>query len=37
LLLTPVFYVVVQRLVEGKEVKTIPQAGNISEPGKAEA
>jgi len=37
LLLTPVFYVVVQRLVEGKEVKTIAQAGKIGEPGKAEA
>ena len=37
LLLTPVFYVVVQRLVEGKEVKTITQAGKIGEPGKAEA
>jgi multidrug efflux pump len=37
LLLTPVFYVVVRRLVEGKEVKTIRQAGNIGEPGKAEA
>ena len=37
LLLTPVFYVVVRRLVEGKEVKTITQAGKIGEPGKAEA
>jgi multidrug efflux pump len=37
LLLTPVFYVVVQRLVEGKEVKTITQAGKIGEPEKAGA
>jgi multidrug efflux pump len=37
LLLTPVFYVVVRRLVEGKEVKTITQRGNLGEPGKAEA
>jgi multidrug efflux pump len=37
LLLTPVFYVVVQRLVEGKEVKTITQTGKLGEPGKAEA
>jgi multidrug efflux pump len=37
LLLTPVFYVVVRRLVEGREVKTIPQAGKLGEPGKAEA
>ena len=37
LLLTPVFYVVVQRLVEGKEVKTITQSGKLGEPGKAEA
>jgi len=37
LLLTPVFYVVVQRLVEGKEVKTITQAGKLGQPEKAEA
>jgi HAE1 family hydrophobic/amphiphilic exporter-1 len=37
LLLTPVFYVVVQRLVEGKEVKTITQPGNLRGPEKAEA
>jgi multidrug efflux pump len=37
LMLTPVFYVVVRRLVEGKEVKTITQPGNLAEPGKAEA
>jgi multidrug efflux pump len=38
LLLTPVFYVVVRRLVEGKEVKTITQTGgNLGEPGKAGA
>jgi multidrug efflux pump len=38
LLLTPVFYVVVRRLVEGKEVKTITQAGgNLGAPEKVEA
>jgi multidrug efflux pump len=38
LLLTPVFYVVVRRLVEGKEVKTITQAGgNPGELEKVEA
>jgi multidrug efflux pump len=38
LLLTPVFYVVVRRLVEGKEVKTITQAGgNLGHPEKVEA
>ncbi|HTD44449.1 MAG TPA: multidrug efflux RND transporter permease subunit [Bryobacteraceae bacterium] len=37
LMLTPVFYVVVQRLVEGREMKTITRAGKIGEPGKAEA
>jgi len=37
LLLTPVFYVVVRRLVEGKEVKTITRPENLGEPGKAEA
>jgi len=38
LLLTPVFYVVVRRLVEGKEVKTITQAGgNLDELEKVEA
>jgi len=37
LLLTPVFYVVVRRLVEGKEVKTITQAGKLGQPEKAEA
>jgi multidrug efflux pump len=37
LLLTPVFYVVVRRLVEGKEVKTITQPGNLGDPEKAEA
>jgi multidrug efflux pump len=38
LLLTPVFYVVVRRLVEGKEVKTITQAGgNLGEREKVEA
>jgi len=37
LLLTPVFYVVVRRLVEGKEVKTITQTGKLGEPEKAEA